>query len=395
MSQETFAEKVGVGVRTVSKWHQHPDSELRPVTAAMLDTFVENLDPGARRRFSLAMAGVSITALARLDESDWLLAAAADASLDALSRSSQVGPEVLPDLIQHVMQIARGYDSASRTAAFRHAQAMRQLAAHLADTTSRPSELADIYLALGQLDALMASLAFDLGSWEAAAQLARASTRYADLAGHTSLHAWTLGLEATLAFWSGDGHRALDLANAALAIAPAGAPRFRLRHIAARAHGVLGDAHATRRVLEQACDDRDTADTSRDELHDVIGGEFAFGDARAAACAGAAWLRLGRGREALADTQRALAFHFSGAAPTSPGVVHGAGVDTAAAFLLQGDVTSAECFLRPVLELDSDPINCSLGGRLDSVAELLEHTPGAAASALGTDVRSWLSCANV
>ena len=215
----------------------------------MLDTLLDRLDQSARRRFTILLADSLTPPETTADCPDWLLDAATQSSLDALSRTSQVGAEVLPDLIQHVMQIARGYDSESRTAAFKHAQAMRELASRLADTTRRPSELADIYLALGQLNALMASLAFDLASWDAAAQLARAATRYADLSGHASLHAWTLGLEATLAFWSGDGRHALDRVNTALTLAPPGAPRYRLLHIAARVHAVLGDADSTRAVL--------------------------------------------------------------------------------------------------------------------------------------------------
>lgn len=293
------------------------------------------------------------------------------------------------------MQIARGYDSDSRATAFKHAQAMRELASRLADTTRRPSELADIYLALGQLNALMASLAFDLASWDAAEHLARAATRYADLARHSSLHAWTLGLEATLAFWSGDGYRALEQIDAALIVAPKGAPRYRVLHIAARAHAVLGDVENTRRVLEQADIDREVMDGSRDELHDSVGGEFAFGDTRAAACAGAAWLRLRLGDEALEQTRRSMTLHLSGHNPSPVGVLHGATVDSAAALLLQGDVLSAGLTLRPVLLLQPDPVNASLGGRLRTVAELLDRVGTADAQALRSDVRSWLCDASV
>ena len=395
MSQETFARRLGIGVRTVAKWHAHPDAELRPDTSAMLDTVLDQLGQSARQRFSLLLADTPAPPNTTPDCPDWLLDAATQSSLDALSRTSQVGAEVLPDLIQHVMQIARGYDSESRTTAFKHAQAMRELASRLADTTRRPSELADIYLALGQLNALMASLAFDLASWDAAAQLARAATRYADLSGHASLHAWTLGLEATLAFWSGDGPHALDRVNTALALAPAGAPRYRLLHIAARVHAVLGDADSTRAVLQQAAADREAMDGSRDELHDTVGGEFAFGEARAAACAGAAWLRLGRGTEALEQARRSIAFHLSGIDPGPVGVLHGATVDSAAALLLQGDVINAEFALRPVLQLKPDPVNASLGGRLRTVAELLHRADGSGADTLHADVRSWLGDAGV
>lgn len=395
MSQEAFAEKLGVGARTVGKWHQHPEAGLRATTSAMLDTTLARLDEPTRHRFAMFLAEGGAEYQLQPVDTDWLMAAAAESSVDALSRSGQLGAEVLPDLIQHVMQIARGYDSESRTAAFKHARVMREMASHLADTTRRPGELADIYLALGQLNGLMASLAFDLGSWQASAQLARAASRYGDLAGHASLHAWALGLEATLAFWSEDGMRALDRVTAALSIAPAGAPTYRILHIAARAHAVLGDCDGTRSALQQAGIERVVMDGRRDELHDSVGGEFAFGEARAEACAGAAWLRLGRGREALDHTQRSMAFHFSGLAPTTPGVIHGASVDSGAAFLLQGDVESAETLVRPVLQLNPDPVNASLGGRLKTVSRLLDRSSGSMAETLARDVRSWLNDASV
>jgi hypothetical protein len=49
---------------------------------------------------------------------DQLMQAAIEASADALLRAGHVGPEVLPELVQQVMRIARAYDSQSRMVAF-------------------------------------------------------------------------------------------------------------------------------------------------------------------------------------------------------------------------------------------------------------------------------------
>ncbi len=301
---------------------------------------------------------------------------------------------MFPELVQHIMQIARTYDSESRLTAFRQARSTRDLAVQLADRTRRPTELIDLYVALGETNALMASLAFDLGKWDASAPLARAATSYAEMAGHSSLQAWTLGLEATLSFWRGNGVEALDRISAGMVVAPVGAPRFRLLNIAARAHAVNGDLPSTCRVLEAAVVERDTADGSRDELNDVVGGEFRFDDARASACAGAAWLQLGVGEAALQHTLRTLQLHESGSGSTASGVVNGARIDTAAALLMQGDLQEADNYLRPVFELKPDSGNVSLGGRLKSVTNLLEEDrwsgQSAAAEELAADVRSWL-----
>lgn len=222
--------------------------------------------------------------------------------------------------------------------------------------------------------------------------MARAATNYAELAGDTSLQAWTAGLEATLAFWEGHGQMALDRIDAALAIAPAGAPRFRLLNIAARSHATLGDASAVRAALAVAAAEREVMEGTRDDLHDVVGGEFTFDDARAAACAGAALLQVGDSENALWQTHQTFALHMSGTAPTSSAVLSGASVDGAAALVLEGDLMGAETYLRPVLELDPDPANASLGGRLRSVADLLDNSPPTASRAkeLAAEVKAWL-----
>ena len=360
LSNERFAEKLGVSVRAVAKWSAQPDVTPSPQFQQMLDTVLGQLDEASRQRFSmLAMPAGPPQLPPPSSVSEWMLLTAAESSADAVLRSGRVSPDALPELIQHVMLIAHNYDNESRLSAFRHALSMRDMATQLADASRRPGELSDIYVALGQLNALMASLAFDLGSWTATGPMARAATNYAEMAGHTSLQAWTIGLEATLAFWEGRGRDALDRIDAGLAIAPLGAPRFRLMNIAARSHATLGNPVGVRAAIAAAAAEREAMDGRRDELHDVVGGEFAFDDARAAACAGAALLQVGDARNALSQTHRTFALHMSGTSPTSTAVLSGASVDGAAALALQGDLSGAETYLRHVLELDPDPANAS------------------------------------
>jgi hypothetical protein len=152
----------------------------------------------------------------------------------------------------------------------------------------------------------MASTAFDLGRWEAAASLARSAVSYASLIGNPSLEAWTLGLSALLANWRNEPDSALAHYNHGLEIAPPGAPRVRLRFIAARSFALLDDEASVAAVLEQGRRDQDDEEKFRDSLGGEIGGEFAFGRARAEACAAAAWLDLDRGTEAKQAAHRAL-----------------------------------------------------------------------------------------
>ena len=95
------------------------------------------------------------------------------------------------------------------------------------------------------------------------------------------------------------------------------------------------------------------------------GGEFAFGRARAEACAAAAWLDLGRGQEAKEAAQRALSDLTalpSGRQPVSQ--VTGARIDLATACLMQRELDEAEDALGCVFAIPSSLRNVSLSGRL-------------------------------
>lgn len=343
----------------------------------------------------LGLTGRSGPVLARgSDLGDQLLAVSTESSADALTRSSHLAPEVLPHLVQQVMRIAHSYDAESRTVAFQQARAARDLALALVERTCRPSELADLYLALGQVNALMASLAFDLDRWQASEHLAIAATTYADMSGHASMKAWTLGLEATIAFWNGDGEQALHYIGAGLAVAPTGAPQFRLHHIAARAHAANENPDGVAAALAAADVQQEIAEGKRDELHDEIGGEFYFSESRAEACAGAAWLKVRDGARALVSTQRALDL----SAGVSPGIRAGAQIDSAAACLMQGDLSEASARLEPVLQIDPDPQSVSLGGRFGTVRQLLDEPPWQQtdrAASLRGQIDGWLAGAHM
>ena len=66
------------------------------------------------------------------------------------------------------------------------------------------------------------------------------------------LQSWTLGLSALLANWRNEPDIALAHFSRGLDIAPPGAPRVRLRFIAARSFALLGDVPSVAGVIEQA-----------------------------------------------------------------------------------------------------------------------------------------------
>lgn len=56
LSNEGFAERLGVGVRTVAAWHQKPSLRPRPEMQQALDTALEQASPAIRARFSTLLA---------------------------------------------------------------------------------------------------------------------------------------------------------------------------------------------------------------------------------------------------------------------------------------------------------------------------------------------------
>jgi hypothetical protein len=211
----------------------------------------------------------------------------------------------------------------------------------------------------------MASTAFDLDRWDESATLARSAVSYATLVGHASLQAWTLGLAALLANWRNEPDTALIHFSQGMQVAPRGTPRARLRYIAARSYALLGDPSSVARVVDEARRDQDDAEQYSDSLCEETGGEFAFSRARAEACAAAAWLDLGRGRDAKEAAHRALTELTAlppGRQPVSQ--VTGARIDLATACLMQHELDEAMEVLGCVFTIPSSLRNVSLSGRL-------------------------------
>src|SRR6266853_1778384 len=53
LSNEAFAEHLGIAVRTVAAWHQKPTLRPRPEMQQLLDTAVEQAPAQARARFAV------------------------------------------------------------------------------------------------------------------------------------------------------------------------------------------------------------------------------------------------------------------------------------------------------------------------------------------------------
>jgi hypothetical protein len=346
---------------------QHLDFTAMP---GMVKSWVD----GTRQADGVAEACEVIASRAEAEPelpADEVTAAALEAAEEQSCLLAEPGPLSIGSLWEQSIEIARAANRSPRET-FGACRRIRARALQLAGQAHRPRALTDLYVITGQATALMASAAFDLNRWDASSTLAQSAVSYADLVGHASLQAWTLGLSALLANWRNEPDIALAHFRRGLEIAPVGTPRARMRYIAARSYALLGDTSSVSDVLQLARRDQDDAEQHTDSLCEETGGEFAFGRARADACAAAAWLDLGHGREAKAAARRALSdLTALPAARQSVSQVTGARIDLATACLLGRERDEAVETLGHVFAVPSPLRNVSLSGRLARARQTL------------------------
>ncbi len=90
LSNEAFAERLGIGVRTVAYWHQKPMLRPRPEMQQILDTALEQASQSIKTRFALLVGdspGAESAASADAGPREGGVAAAASSPKPASVRS--------------------------------------------------------------------------------------------------------------------------------------------------------------------------------------------------------------------------------------------------------------------------------------------------------------------
>jgi transcriptional regulator with XRE-family HTH domain len=299
--------------------------------------------------------GMDSTGGPEVAEHEAVMAAAHESSEHAAAAESvSLGAATLEQFHDDVVRLARAYVRTPPFPVLREASRVRNRAYLLLSREQRPRQRRDLYLVAGQLCALLASASFDLGYPDGAAAQARAAWTYGMLAEHGELRAWAAGMQATVALWAGRPQEAIDRIDVGLASAPCGSPRVRLSCIQSRAWARIGSKADTEKALAACRTERERAD-GRNELHDHIGGEFGFTEARQAFCSGSAYLQLGNVGRALQECERAVRlYEASPAGERWYGAECSAHTDLAAARLLRGELEGAREALAPVFSLPPD-----------------------------------------
>jgi hypothetical protein len=181
-------------------------------------------------------------------------------------------------------------------------------------------------------------------------------------------------MQAITAYWRNQPREAVKLAEAGVLLAPPGSPRARLLSISARAWAYVGDVERTHTALALADRDRDAVGVSgSDELHDEIGGQFAWGPARQAMSAASALLTIGDARGAARRAHDAIRLQPQDQATRRVGVL--ARADLAYAELMGRQADAAEVTLAPIWELEPEQRRFALIERLGGIADLLAKPP--------------------
>jgi len=293
-----------------------------------------------------------------------------ESSEHAASASRSVDDTSIEQLQADIAVIARRYPFRPVYESFVAAKRVRDLAYALLDRTSVPSQETDLYMVIGQACGILATASFDLGYPESAAEQSRSTYTYGKMIGHNGLCAWALGMRALICYWDDRPYQSLDLIGKGLAIAPQGSATLRLRAIESRAFAHLGDQDGTAESARLAHEQEGSS--HRDLIHDEIGGEFSFDDARLARCLGSAWVRLSEPAPAIQESRTALEIYRSRPeAVRMPKVEAEAHIDLAHAYVLQGSLDAAEQSLRTVLATEPDGRVEGITSRLVAVHERL------------------------
>jgi DNA-binding transcriptional regulator YiaG/tetratricopeptide (TPR) repeat protein len=247
-SQEAFAEQLGISTRTVAKWHQNPNAELRPTTSEILDTVLRRSSVDVQERFLILVAegqgfraapakleSVDVAELgARLSDDEDMLRRqflrASAAALSAAGLPGLVGLRKAPRLsarnvseLETVTDVQRRlYHAVPARSIWSAVEGHLRLLIDLV-RTPQPEQVHRQVAALGgEAAGLLAWLALDLGDERGRERLHDIALSLVSEARDRPLEAYVLGFRSQVRQLEGRPHAALALANQAVATAAAG-----------------------------------------------------------------------------------------------------------------------------------------------------------------------------
>lgn len=300
-----------------------------------------------------------------------LVAQAAAESTTHAQAMASVDDDAVRQLDVRIVRLAREYVHSEPLPLLRDLLTGRDEVFRLLRTRRRPSDDRHLILLAGLVCGLIANAALDAGAGREAVAYARSAWTYATLADHAGLRSWLRGLQAMIAYWSGDAQAALGLTRDGRLHAPGPTARARLFAIEGLAQSALGSGRDGLRALTIASDELATSGGG-DVLHDGVGGEFGFGQAKRAYLSAAANLHLGRPSPVIHDAREAIALYQTG--PTEDRAYGNetlAQADLARAHLMHDELDAACAVLGGVLDLPVEKRIDAVDQRLTAIGNVL------------------------
>ncbi|MEU3648764.1 hypothetical protein AB0E59_35690 [Lentzea sp. NPDC034063] len=298
------------------------------------------------------------------------MTAGRESSSQALRAAAVVNPQAIKNLRSDTRDAARSYLTTAPEEMLGEFLHLRDEVNEQISLTEKVAQKAELYLLAGAANGLLSVAAWDLGAEDVARRFLNSADLYAENVENESLTAWLRALEATVELWSDNPRKAVQIATAALELAPAGTARVRLHSIRARALALVGARQEVMMDLGRAAEELGRA--GQDEFVDYLGGELGFDKPRHALCAGAAYVALGDGERA--ETAALEALELFATAPESQRWSAGAlaaTIDLGIARTQRNDLAGAEDALLPVFDLDPQWRTEALSRRLSKFGRLL------------------------
>ncbi|WP_236726398.1 hypothetical protein [Streptomyces sp. NBRC 110465] len=285
-----------------------------------------------------------------LNESELLMTARDAASHSSEAAALRLDELTLDQLHDDLVKLSQRYGSTPPTEVFHEANSLLQQVQVNLERTRSPEQQNRLYHAAAQASALLGAVSFDLGALAPAVSFARSAAQYGKTIDYGPIQAYAHGMLAFMAFWDGRPGEAVRRAQTAQRFGGIGdTARRRLYAIEARAYGHLRADEQAKAAI-QAASEQTTG--RRDELHDDIGGEFAFDAARTAMSHATTCLLLRDPTTAEEFASRALDLLSTQPEDTAPLVISGpAAIDLARARLMRNEVDGAREALNPVFQV--------------------------------------------
>ncbi|WP_433474183.1 hypothetical protein ACQPZP_36290 [Spirillospora sp. CA-142024] len=383
LTNESFAGRLGVAVRTVAKWNANPDMTLSPEMQQALDTFlVREVPEDAKARFFLVINRDR----AQQNTGSKLVTPTVDlSSLTAWVADTNTSRDAIDEIARATESLARAHLNAPAKKILPEVVRLQQKTQSILQSgKQRLSETRDLYKLNSDLLAHACMLLGDLQQDELAEQHGYAATLFANEAETTGAVAW--GARAKTARWQDKYVESADLARQGYERSPQEPIRVQLAWYEANAAALLGDHNRANEAARRA---HQAAETCLDATSDLS--VWSFPNERQALFALSVATITGDADGALRAAAMADAGWASGD-PQIPATWAQIRVGAGIAHLMKGSLEGAIAEVTPMLDLDPQFRMSTVTRYLENLHRRLGHRrfqSSAAAMQLREDIQAF------